>query len=244
MTETLFANRIPADAVLPDDLQWKEPVREILVYGNDFGLIMRYAVYKKSEKGKPTFAYDGILRLERGGAVFVPYFIRGGKLFIGVMKRQRFQLSDQDMIWVKNHYQDILKYHGVPEFYKRFGKGRVSWECPRGFGDANENALNTAIREAEEETGGVVTKIQRVCDINDNTAFSPHMTALVLGNVDMTKKPKDNPDGFEKLATTSGLEYKTITELYQLRNEGTLYCNFTLAGIADLLMRKARCLHE
>ena len=158
--------------------------------------------------------YDQILRCERGGGVFLPIDTEGR---VGLQKMSRPQTPDMD-VWQKN-YPNI----DVGSL------GRESWELPRGFAKVGESGADTAKREAQEELQSVVVAAVKLGDVCDNTAFSPHMTAIQVGTIDQTKKPADKPDPNEKILTP--VKFFTIKELKQMVARGEIYDGYTLSAL-------------
>ena len=158
--------------------------------------------------------YDQILRCERGGGVFLPVDTDGR---VGLQKISRPQTPDMD-VWQKN-YPNI----DVGSL------GRESWELPRGFAKVGETGADTAKREAQEETQSVVVAAVKLGDVCDNTAFSPHMTAIQVGTIDQSKKPADKPDPNEKILTP--VKFFTIKGLKQMVARGEIYDGYTLSAL-------------
>ena len=168
-----------------------------------------------------TFCYDQILRAESGGGVFLPINSKGE---IGLQKRNRPQTADQN-----SYAKDF------PEI--DFGSlGRVSWECPRGFAKTSETGSEAANREAEEETGNPVISSDPLGSVCDNTAFSPHLTTVNVGSVDLSRKSEAITDPNEKML--SGLTFFSEEEIKNLINKGELYCAYTLSAISLYLLNK------
>lgn len=171
-----------------------------------------------NSNGEPV--YDQILRAEAGGGVFLPYDERGR---VGLIEVLRPQTPDPER-WRKR----------FPS-YNPEELGRQSLEIPRGMCEStDQDSHQTAVREAEEETGKVVTQIEKLGYITDNTTFSPHMTALTIGKVDMGRKSTAKPDPNEEF--TKGLVFYTCSEVAQFVNKGNLYCGMTLAAIAKVIL--------
>lgn len=165
--------------------------------------------------------YDQILRCERGGGVFLP-IDKDRK--IGLLKQWRPQTPDMNA-WQAS-YPDI----DVGTL------GRESWELPRGFAKAGESTADTAKREAQEETQSVVVSASNLGDVCDNTAFSPHLTGVQIGTIDLSKKPTDKPDPNEKLLAP--VTFFTIEELKTMVGRGEIYDGYTLAALGLYFIQK------
>ncbi|MEI7741546.1 MAG: NUDIX domain-containing protein [bacterium] len=171
-----------------------------------------------NDEGK--FQYDQMVRFERGGAVFLPVDTENR---IGLQKSWRPQTRDQD--------QFARDYPRVD-----FGNlGRESWELLGGFSDADESALKTARREAQEESGSQVTFLEDLGLVCDNRAFSLHLVRASWGRIDSSKKAANKPDPHEK--KLSALTYFTLNEVVKLQEEGKLYDGFTLSAITLLMLK-------
>ena len=168
-----------------------------------------------------TILWDQILRAERGGGVFLPVD-KDGK--IGLQKQFRPQTRDMKA-WQENFPKmDVSSL------------GRESWEIPRGFAKAGESTKEAALREAQEETQSVVVSASNLGDVCDNTAFSPHLTGMQIGTIDMTRKPADQPDPNEKLLAP--VTFFTLAELKQMVARGEIYDGYTLSALGLYFIQK------
>jgi ADP-ribose pyrophosphatase YjhB (NUDIX family) len=165
--------------------------------------------------------YDQILRCERGGGVFLPVD-QNGK--VGLLKQWRPQTTDMKAWQASYPNMDVSLL------------GRESWELPRGFAKTGETTADTAVREAQEETQSVVTSANNLGDVCDNTAFSPHLTGIQIGSIDMSKKPTDKPDPNEKLLAP--VTFFTLLELKQMVARGEIYDGYTLAALGLYFIQK------
>lgn len=164
------------------------------------------------DDGKPL--YDQIIRTERGGGVFLPIDQEGR---IGLQKQWRPQTKDMAA------WQASYPNFDISEL------GRDSWEVPRGFAQVGESGADNARREAQEETQSVVVAAYKIGDACDNTAFSPHLTSIQAGSIDLTRKPADKPDPNEKLTK---VQFFTLKEIKSKVVSGELYDAYTLSAIA------------
>lgn len=169
------------------------------------------------EGDKPL--YDFVLRAERGGGIFVPVDEWGR---IGLQEMWRPQVRDQE------RYAEAF-----PAFNPGM-LGRVSYEVPRGFGEAGETVSDAAVREAQEETHGRVSEVHGLGPICDNTALSPHLADAVWGRLDL---PADGWSSDSKEGIVGRIRFFTREELAVLQSEGKLYDGFTLAALALLWIR-------
>lgn len=165
--------------------------------------------------------YDQILRCERGGGVFLPVDLEGR---IGLQKQWRPQTQNMN-VWQKNY--PLMDIDSL---------GRESWEIPRGFAKAGETPAETAVRETQEETDSVVVSTSYLGDVCDNTAFSPHFTAIQVGMIDPSRKPADKADVNEKLM--SPVKFFTIAEINQMIARTEIYDGYTLAALGLYLLSK------
>lgn len=158
--------------------------------------------------------WDQPLRCEVGGGVFMPVDPSGR---IGLLKQWRPQTKDQAAWKAEYPNIDVSKL------------GRESWELPRGFAKLGESGATAAAREAQEETQSAVLSSVSLGETCDNTALSPHMTAIQLGVVDPTKKPADKPDPNEKMLAP--LTFFTLKEVKQMVARGEIYDAYTLSAL-------------
>lgn len=119
-------------------------------------------------KDDGTVLYDQVIVCERGGGAFL--LIEGTKIGL----QSKFRLQTQDLYEYQRLYPKI-----------NFDKlGRFSLEAPRGFGDKEDlSGLQTAIREFEEETGKSSQNVKFLMESCMNTAFNPHLSTCVVGNI-------------------------------------------------------------
>ncbi|MFA6259365.1 MAG: hypothetical protein WCX29_02030 [Candidatus Peribacteraceae bacterium] len=164
------------------------------------------------------FRYDQILRAEKPGAVFL--LVADHK--VGLIKQYRPQARDMD------RYEQLF-----PNFV--LGNiGRESWEAPRGFRIPGTSAAQTARIEAEAETGGRLVSQQGLHACCDNTAFSPHLTYLSFGEIDLSRRVRDE-DPLEQIIEK--LKWFSLSELNGLEEDGTYYCGYTATCIERVLRR-------
>ncbi|MFZ2681821.1 MAG: NUDIX domain-containing protein [Patescibacteria group bacterium] len=186
--------------------------------------VVHVAWIDENDAGDKKVLYDQILRCEPGGGVSVVVDTAGR---IGLQKAHRPNTRNQDE-WKNNWPKLDLTL-----------LGRSSWELPRGFANINpggqaESGADAAVRETEEETGSKVTSSRALGYVSDNTASSPHLTAMQMATVDLDKPSGAAPDRNEKLL--SPLTFFTKEEVKSMVDAGDIYCGFTLAGIAKWLL--------
>lgn len=192
------------------------------VFGNArFGLIFHV---DNMDGEKPLF--DGILRAESGGGVFLPINTDG---CVGLQQVWRPQVVDENAqaTWTE-------AWPNVEPLLEKLG--RVGWEIPRGFANVGESGSDAALREAEEETGSVVTDARMLYSGCDNTASSPHMTAVQIGMIDLSRRSSLEGDPNERLVQS--LAYFNRLEMARMISSGEIYCNYTLAAIGAWQLQK------
>lgn len=190
------------------------------VFGNSrFGL-----VFHVDNMDGDAVLFDGVLRAESGGGVFLPVDTEGR---VGLQKVWRPQVADAaaQAEWTE-------AWPDVRHLIERLG--RVSLELPRGFAEVGESGADAALREAEEETGSVVVAARVLYQCCDNTASGPHLTTVQVGTIDLTRRSSLEGDPNEKLLRS--LSYYTREELGKFIAGGELYCNFTLSAIAAWML--------
>jgi len=87
--------------------------------------------------------------------------------------------NNKDFILVKNYRKAIDK---------------IVVELPRGYGEKNENSLDTALREALEETGYKICKnnIVKIGSINPNSAILASEIDIYFAKVNAQDKVQDS----------------------------------------------------
>jgi 8-oxo-dGTP pyrophosphatase MutT (NUDIX family) len=108
--------------------------------------------------------------------------------------------------------------------------GRESWEFPRGNSKEGEDALQTAKREAEEETRLPVNADRVLGYTNQNTAYNLFNTPVVLTSVKYEAKGTDaDSDLTEEI---EDLVFKSPTEILSMIRAGNIICGHTVAAFA------------
>ncbi|MCX6714652.1 MAG: NUDIX hydrolase [Candidatus Uhrbacteria bacterium] len=189
---------------------WKRREGAEVITNDQLGATVLHVVVCNDD----AILWDQILRCEIGGGVFLPV---DDQQRIGLQKQWRPQTKDQAAWKAEYPNIDVSKL------------GRDSWEIPRGFAKVGETGADAAVREAQEETESVVVASTVLGDVCDNTALSPHMTAIQIGKIDPSKKPKDKPDVNEKMLAP--LTFFTLKEIKQMVARGEIYDAYTLAAL-------------
>lgn len=112
--------------------------------------------------------------------------------------------------------------------------GRACYEVPRGYGPIGATGIQTAVREAGENTGRVILTTHSLGEVCDNTAQSFNTTALTVGVLGEKVSDTDPDPGAP--SKMPAVEYFSLKDLARLRGEGRLYCNFTLGAIAAYMI--------
>ncbi len=197
---------------------WKPGDDPAVVFGNpNFSLAIHVIVM--SDSGQPM--YDQMIRAEQGGGVFLPVDKRGR---IYLQQMVRYQTKDPDA-WSK-----VWPNVNVTEL------GRMSYEIPRGFPKFGEAAADTATRQAREESGQAIQSAEVLGSVCDNTAMSPHMTAVQVGTLDMKQRATDGTDPNEPILKK--IKPYSRREIRKLIEDGLLYDNYTLGAIGLYFLLK------
>lgn len=195
---------------------WSAGYPQRYVFGNPkvgSGIYIAHAIRMMPDGKTPM--YDQFLHLERSGGVFLP-FDKEGK--VGLLPVPRPTTRDSDG-WNKAFDKGTFDYSLL---------GRFSMEVPRGMGKRGETGSQAASREASEEMQGIVTHEYDGGMMVDNTTFSPHMTQLTFGKVDLSRAPLPQ-DKFE--VGLGKVKYYTLGEIDELEQKGDVYDCFTLSAI-------------
>lgn len=108
----------------------------------------------------------------------------------------------------------------------REAAGAALWELPRGAGEPEESASDTAIRELREETGLVGGSARVIGNYITDSSVFPQPVAVVSCVVD-ENCGKSEPDG-----EISAERWVPVSELPVLVRNGTLVDAHSLAAIA------------
>jgi hypothetical protein len=177
---------------------------------------------------KPTgeFAYQQILICEEGGAAIIMFDPATHR--VALRKQWRFQAPDY-RAWTL-----AMRAGPVAMLSMIASLGRVSYEVVRGFPKDAESGAETAGREASEESEYTPVVMRLLAPVCSNTALNPHMAEVYVGECDMTAVGSDNPDPNE--AFLDGTEWFDWNGLIDLKNQGLLYCGFSLAALFLLML--------
>ena len=196
---------------------WIQGDGSVVIINRHFGQVIHVW---NCEDNKVLF--DGIVRAEQGGGVFLPVDQHGR---VGLQQVWRPQTTDMKAWRAAWPEVDVTTL------------GRLSLECPRGFAEGSDADGNiTAKREAEEETGSVVARSRPLGQVCDNTASSPHLTTVQIGFIDLSRHSDAKPDPNEKLV--KALQYYRIDEVQHMLASGELYCGYTIAAIGLYLTER------
>lgn len=204
--------------------------REGTVFGNAaYGQVVHVITVDVDENGNIKPVFDSILRVEKGGGVFAPIRLVNRRVEIGTIKAWRPVLAS---------LEDLAEWQAawpnVGPLIPRLG--RESIEFPRGFASLEDRSgKETALREGEEEIGSVIVAADSLGNMSDNTASSPHLTALTWGLVDESRRTSLQGDPNEKLVAP--LKWHPLDNFIDLIEDGEIIDGFTLAGFARLQAR-------
>lgn len=203
-----------ASSVTNFTLDWKRGTGDRIISAPErVGCEVLWVVWEQDS----TFLYDQIIRVERPGVVFLPIHEKK----VGLMQVFRPQARNQKKLAKDFPNIDVTDL------------GKTSWEIPRGFGKMNESSTKTMEREVQEETGGRVFDCKWHPATCDNTTMSPHMTKLIVGQIDLSAPNPEN-DPFEPILAQ--LSWFSRFDLQGMRQDGELYCGYTLSAIASVLL--------
>ncbi len=121
--------------------------------------------------------------------------------------------DNENFIFVKNHRKAI---------------GKTVIELPRGYGEDNESSVDTAVREAYEETGYKIdkTKIVKLGTVNPNSAILSSNIDIYFAYVSKKDKIKDLDS--EVLAIVKIRK----DDVHHYINDGRLQDSFSLSAIS------------
>lgn len=210
---------VPDPPNYPAQMGWHRGNAGIVISQKKLGVEVIHVQWLEDADARPVCKYDQILRAERPGILFLPVDRQNR---IGLQKMFRPQVIDAEK-YLREFPQIDLR-----------NLGRHSYEVPRGFGKPNESAEQAAIREAESETGSRLIGYHPLPPICDNTAFSPHLTNVGWGEIDLTQPSGVPEDPLEIIL--SKVHFFSLEELPKLQAEGLLYCGYTLTVIGSFLL--------
>lgn len=109
----------------------------------------------------------------------------------------------------------------------RVALGVLSLELPRGYGEAGENSLQAAIREAYEETGYAIRpeRIMQLGSVYPNSAILSTSVDLFCAEVDKSDRTGSTDGEVEELVRVP------VAELRDLLRSGVLRDSFTLSAL-------------
>ncbi|MEM9155683.1 MAG: NUDIX hydrolase [Cyanobacteria bacterium P01_F01_bin.33] len=113
---------------------------------------------------------------------------------------------------------------------QRYPAAATILETPRGFGRKSENSELSARREVEEETGGNITKLERLGSIYTNSGISDEIVDLFF--CEIQQLGVSNEEGVRKILTYSEFEIK------ELISSGNISDPFFLSAYAMAISRR------
>lgn len=190
-------------------LEWKRGDGDVIV--EQFGYARLIHVVNTSADRD---AYDQIVWAYYPGAVCV-IVNSAGKLGLVKTFRAAPITSDSQELWDPDEL-DFSKH------------GRISWEFPRGDSKTGEDALQTAKREAAEETGLCVSVEKVLGYTNQNTAYNLFNTPVVLARA--TKEQSAVP--IDPTEDIGGVDFKSPIDLLAMIRDGEIICGHTKSAFA------------
>lgn len=156
--------------------------------------------------------YDEMLRMERGGSIFLP--VQDG--LVGLRKVWRPQTTDPD-------YRKTFPNVDLSQC------GQMAWDACGGYGDPDKTEEEQAIAEAEEESQGMVLSCEYLGKIAMNRGSDTHFTFLFAGTVDLKRRGNVEKDPFEKFVGNMKFFGKRAVD--QLFEAGEFYDAAVIAAI-------------
>lgn len=194
----------------------------VLSHRDGKGTFLHVAICK--DDGSPI--WDQPLHLEPVGAVTVPVNKRGE---LGVIDVWRPTIPSAAEYRFPN--VDLTKL------------GVMSTEFPRGFPKKGEAAMQTALREAQEELGAPIRKVAQIGETTPNSTFHVHRIPVFVAWLDealaadiVAKRALPPPDVDEKILNVRWVPYQ---ELFRLMREQQLHCGMTQAALCLYLAHVA-----
>jgi len=154
---------------------------------------------------------------ENKGAIIIPYFESQNssdnyRLYVGLIKCERFVPEDKD------------KKQGI-----------ISLEFPRGVGEKCEDYITAAKRELFEETGKKALQINKIGEINPNTAFYVTSIPVYQAEIDRSKSETIKNDGFENILKA---EYFPVQDVVKKVGNGEIVCGLTKAAFMHFIANR------
>lgn len=111
--------------------------------------------------------------------------------------------------------------------------GRMSLECPQGYSEIFEEAVNAAMREGGEEGGHRVLGAEYIGDAATDPANRVDLVKVFLVKVDPTQPASEEPDPLEVLSGKP-TQWVTEDEFFLLISQGRIFNSLTLSAYALL----------
>lgn len=115
----------------------------------------------------------------------------------------------------------------------RLAAGRTMWELPRGMGERDETATETALRELAEETGMHGAEVKQLGTYITDTSLFPQPVAVVACTV-ASSAPRTSTDG-----EITAERWADAGELRELVRSGAIHDAHSLAAICLHLLEGA-----
>jgi 8-oxo-dGTP pyrophosphatase MutT (NUDIX family) len=114
--------------------------------------------------------------------------------------------------------------------------GRKSFEFPRGLAKPGESALETAVREAEEETGLAASNPQIIGATNPNTTYCLFDTPIVLVRLKHRagRHAIDSTEPIPRPQKPNSV-FKPVVEIMRLIRDGQITCGHTKSAFATFM---------
>ncbi len=156
-------------------------------------------------KDNGTPIYDQIMIEEKPGSIVLPYDTSTGRVRVGLVLQER-PISGKYLI-----------------------------EVPRGFGNPDEDALQTAYRELFEETGLDESSIASPLEIigsrlNPNTTYWRTAPPIIVARFKRLEEIS-NPRGDRFAERIKNSKPYTFSDIQELQRRGKLECGITAAAL-------------
>lgn len=194
--------------------QWRRGGGDLIIANRAFGTILHAAICDDSGK----VLYDQPVWAEPGGAIIVPRNPRGA---IGLVELYRPVLNNSP----------LAEYPPVD----LSGHGRFSLELPRGFPEEGETPEETALREAEEETGFEALNVTKIGESNFNTTYFLANTLIFLVELSDRKASPAFNDIAEHIRRVRFLDRR---EVFEEVSRGVIFCGATKSALMTYFARE------